>query len=192
MFGSKAEKAYLHAGVPQGSVLGPLLFLVYINDISDDIQTPPYLFADDTSLFCPVLNGDIHSAVAQLNSDLGKVSEWAKKWLVKISESKTVAMLFSRKKYHAYNIPLKLGSSTIATVHEHKHLGLLFTTTLSWSMHIQTQVSRCNKLLGLMKRFKYRWSRRALETCYISYVRPVIEYCNIVYDGCTIADSNKI
>ena len=68
----------IEAGVPQGSILGPLLFLIYINDLSDDLSTTAKLFADDTSLFSIVENVNI--SVSHLNSDLCKVSNWAFQW----------------------------------------------------------------------------------------------------------------
>jgi hypothetical protein len=178
--------------VPQGSVLGPLLFLIYINDISDGAITSPYLFADDTSLFCPVYNGDMGKAAHTIQSDLNIIEDWADRWLVKINPTKTVMMLFSRKRYPSAPETVRLGGCAIPIVHSHKHLGLLFNSILSWSEHIDSQVSRCNRLIGMLQKFKYRWSRKALETCYLSFIRPVIEYCDIIYDGCTIAKGKTL
>ena len=190
--GCKSVSKELYAGVPQGSVLGPLLFLVYINDISKDMSNSPFLYADDTSLFCPILNGDIDSTVQCINSDLEKIELWCKKWLVSISETKTVAMLFSRNRHPSNIQSLRLGNHDIGFVPSHKHLGMVFTSNFSWSFHIENQVTKCNKLIGMLRRFKYRWSRKALETCYLSFIRPVIEYCDIIYDNCSKGDSNKM
>ena len=100
-------------------------------------------------------------------------------------------MLFSRKKYQSKMKDLYLGEHVVQLVSSHKHLGLLFNTSLSWTDHIEHQVSRCNKLLGQLKKFKYRWSRKALETCYLSYIRPILEYCDILYDSCTVAEAQN-
>ena len=84
---------------PQGSILGPLLFLIYINDIVEDIYSTIKLFADDSSLYI-IVDEPVHAAHT-LNSDLVKISRWAKQWLVTCNPDKSEAILFSRK----YNKP---------------------------------------------------------------------------------------
>ena len=85
-----------------------------------------------------------------------------------------------------------IGNSCLSQVTSHKHLGLIFTETLSWSKHIKEVVSKCNRLLGVLKQFKYKWPRKALEISYNSFIRPVLEYGNIIYDNCNLTDSNFI
>mgnify|MGYP002803576142 CR=1 FL=1 len=94
--GTMFDWKYVQAGVPQGSVLGPLLFLVYINDITDSIQSTCFLYADDTSLLEIVEDPQLTSA--KLNSDLINISKWTRDWLVTINPSKTEAMIFSTKR----------------------------------------------------------------------------------------------
>ena len=86
----------MQAGVPQGSVLGPSLFLVYINDISENLVNSALLFADGTSLFCPIFNDKVGEAVFKINRDLAKINDWADRCLIKINPNKTVTMLFSK------------------------------------------------------------------------------------------------
>ena len=93
--GVSSDWNYIRAGVPQGSILGPLLFLLFINDIVNDIGSNIRLFADDTSLFIIVDNAP--DAAARLNSDLDKITRWAAMWLVTFNPSKTEALLLSRK-----------------------------------------------------------------------------------------------
>ena len=93
---AKSRSRSTNAGVPQGSVLGPLLFLVYVNDISENLLSISRLFADDTSLACSAsLTADMEGI---LNHDLIMISHWANQWLVTFHPSKTVAMVFSGTK----------------------------------------------------------------------------------------------
>ena len=94
--GSFSEWVYIKAGVPQGSILGPLFFLLYINDIVKNIGSNIRLFADDTSLFIIVHNNPTRGALC-LNSDLEKLSRWAAIWLVTFNPSKNESLLISRK-----------------------------------------------------------------------------------------------
>ena len=190
--GSKSDIKSLKAGVPQGSVLGPLLFLIYINDISNDLSNGVFLFADDSSLFCPIINGSAAAAVHKINSDLDKINHWARQWLVTINAKKTFAMLFSRKTNPTQIPPLILNGTILEFVDKHKHLGIMLSTNLTWTDHIDTLINKCNKLLALLKRYKYKWSRSALETCYKSFIRPIIEYGSVLYDSCLVADSIKL
>ena len=192
LHGCKSELKYIEAGVPQGSVLGPILFLIYINDITETLINDSFLFADDTSIFCPVQKGNIIKAAEKVKVDLEKVHLWAKKWLVQINPTKTVVMLFSKKR-HPPKLPhLILDGNQLQVVTSHKHLGIVLTQSLDWSEYINSLLSKCNRLISIFKRYKYRWSRMALETCYKSFVRPIIEYGNIIYDSCTQGQSKQI
>lgn len=93
--GANSKRPYTKAGVPQGSVLEPLLFLIYINDIVTDIGTNIRLFADDTSLYIVVNNPDTSAELLSL--DLQKIDDWAEKWLVIFQPPKTESLVISHK-----------------------------------------------------------------------------------------------
>ncbi len=95
--GVSSDLKELGAGVPQGSVLRPLLFLIYFNDICDDLNSDSFLFADDTSIF-KIVNNNTLQAAKIINEDLDKINSWTKKWLVSINTTKTIFMLFSKKR----------------------------------------------------------------------------------------------
>jgi hypothetical protein len=132
---ASSNLAPVEAGVPQGSVLGPLLFLVYINDLITDLESDVFVFADDTSLFENVDNDpDICTAV--LNRDLKRIENWCDKWLFIINLSKTKSILFTRKRNPSPELLLFLKNTILHCVKSHKHLGILFTRTLDWGEHI--------------------------------------------------------
>ena len=116
---------FIKAGVPQGSILSPLLFLVYINDIVTDIGSNIGLFANDTSLYIVVDNPLV--AAETLNADLEKISRWAATWLVTFNPNKSIALLFSRKVSHPLHPPLFMENTPINEVEAHKHLGLFLS-----------------------------------------------------------------
>ena len=96
--GQSSSWTKVNAGIPQGSILGPLLFLIYINDLPNGLQSNPKLFADDTSLFSTVQ--DITTSTVSLNNDLTKISEWAVKWKMNFNlypSKQAQELLFSRK-----------------------------------------------------------------------------------------------
>ena len=129
-----SDWTYILAGVPQGSILGPILFLIYINDIVSEIGSNIRLFADDTSLYIIVEN-PITYAVC-LNSDLSKISIWANNWLVDFNLMKIESMLISRKLNKPVHPPLFMQEVQIAEVSSHKHLGLVLSNDCTWHQHI--------------------------------------------------------
>ena len=84
------------------------------------------------------------------------------------------------------------GDNLINIVESHKHLGLTLTKDLNWFKHIDLLSAKCGKIIGVRRKFKYRWGRKALETCYRSFIRPIIEYGNVIYDTCTQGDSQRM
>ena len=132
---AESNWSHINAGVPQGSILGPLLFLIFINDIVKDIHANIRLFADDTSLYVVVDNPV--NAAAILNSDLERINKWAKTWLVCFNPKKTESMIISRKTNTTQHPPVYMDNVAISEVTKHKHLGLYFTKDLKWGTHIE-------------------------------------------------------
>ena len=115
----------MNAGIPQGSILGPLLFLIYINDLPNGLQSNPKLFADDTSLFSTVQ--DITTSTVSLNNDLTKISEWAVQWKMNFNSDpskQAQELLFSRKTCSIPYPSLNFNENLVHQVHLQKHLGL--------------------------------------------------------------------
>ena len=127
-----------------------------------------------------------------MNHDLNNIHQWATKWLVTINAIKTVFMLFSSRRPNISIPPIMLGNVSLNRVYSHKHLGLILTSNLSWGEHISHIIAKANKRLFVLKYHKYNLSQKALATCFISFVRPVIEYGDILYDSCTQEQSESI
>ena len=178
------------AGVPQGSVLGPLLFLIYINDICDGIESEIRLFADDTTVYVVVDNPV--SAANQLNSDLEKMNLWAKKWLVKFSSKKTKSMIVSLKRDEVLHPPLFLDGTQLDRVSKYKHLGLIIQDNLAWGEHVQNICTTASKRVDIMSHLKYKLDRATLETIYKCYIRPLLEYGDVVWDNCNETQSDSL
>ncbi|MCG8078251.1 MAG: reverse transcriptase family protein, partial [Candidatus Thiodiazotropha taylori] len=181
--GQSSNWASVQAGVPQGSILGPLLFLIYINDIVKEIGCNIRLFADDTSLFiivdCPL------QAATLLNNDLNTISDWAAKWLVTFNANKTMAMTFSRKRQPVMHPPLFMSGTMINETSTHKHLGLIFSNNCNWDAHVRNISEKAWTRLNLLRALKFRISRKSLEKMYTAYIRPLLEYSDAVWDNCS-------
>ncbi len=163
-----------------------MLFLIYINDVAQDIESDIYLFADDTSIFRSGFNNE--NLALGINSDLNKISLWAKKWKININPSKTVAMLFTKKSNPNTNFTIKLNDDIIGLSNHHKHLGLWLSHNLQWKKHINESASKARQRLGCISKYKYKMDRRSLEQCYITFIRPLLEYGNVLFDAANAED----
>ena len=163
--------------------IGPLLFPLYINDLCDDIESVIYLFADDCSLLQKI-DTNYHKYVNTLNRDLKKISKWCQDWLFILNLQKCVCMLFSRKHIPTLLSTIILNGTSLNSVSSHKHLGLILTKKMTWSEHILSFTNKAKKRIHLLSAFKYSMSRYALFRCYLPFVRPLLEYADIIFDNC--------
>ena len=179
----------ISAGVPQGSVLGPLLFLIYVNDIAESLLSLTRLYADDSSLYYSA--SSVQDIEGIINHDLTMISHWAQQWLVNFNPSKTEAMFFSLRGYET--LPsLYFNNTQINFVDSHKHLGLTLSNDGKWSEHIENILCTASKTVGIMRKLKYSIGRKALNQIYLSYVRPILEYSCLVWNGCTDQNANSL
>ena len=188
--GAHSDWTSVKAGVPQGSILGPLFFLLYINDIVENINSSIRLFADDTSLYIIVDNPT--EAANQLNSDLSKIHQWATKWLVKFNSAKSESVIFSRKHDKPYHPPVLLNQKQVIEVSSHKHLGLVFSNDCSWHEHLDYIKTKAWSRINIMRKLKFKLDRRSLQTIYFSFIRPLLEYADVVWDNCTQYEVNDL
>ncbi len=186
---SYSDIKHITAGVPQGSVLGPLFFLIYVNDIADNLDSITRLFADDSSISDSSAN--INSIELKINKDLQSLLDWSKQWLVNFNPAKTEAMFFSF--IHTVNRPLLYFDNVqLNFVEHHKHLGLTFSQNGTWHEHIYNTIKTASKVLGSMRALKFKLKRTSLNQIYISYMRPILEYASVVWDGCTLYEKSSL
>ena len=130
--GQYSETVNVKAGVPQGSRLGPLLFLVFINDIVTDLESTPQIFADDTTLLTAA--SDTHETTSILNRDLTRIAAWAKKFKVTFNSDKTKEIIFSKQVMNN-SLPLIFDGHIADRCGKHKHLGITLSNKIDGMKH---------------------------------------------------------
>ena len=169
-------------GVPQGSFLGPLFFLVYINHLTDNLKCNVKLFADETSLFITVHNPD--QAASDMNHDLDIIKSWAHNWRMVFNPDPTkqaVEVTFSIKKISADHPPVLFNDIPVIKMNEHRHLGIMLDSKLSFAIHIQSIIIKCRHGLRIMKFLsKYSPHNTLTELCKL-YVRPHLDNGDVIY-----------
>jgi len=183
-----SDSVSVESGVPQGSVLGPVLFLLFINDITSNITSHIRLFADDC-----VLYREINSASDKvtLQEDLDRLTNWADKWKMLFNVSKCNTLHVSRSRKRETN-PYYMNGQQLENVKETKYLGVTITEDLKWDTHINSIVNSANSMLGMLKRNLKKAPRKTKVAAYKSLVRPKVEYCSSIWDPYTSNNINKI
>ena len=147
--GHYSSWAKVEAGFPQGSILGPLLFLIYINDLSENLALNPKLFAHDTSLFSVVKNVDASNI--DLNNGLKKIGEWAFQWKMNFNPDPTKQaqeLIFSRKVQTTNHPPIFFNENVVRQTSLQKHFGMFLDSKLNFSEHLKTIFQKTNKTMG--------------------------------------------
>ena len=176
------------SGVPQGSVLGPVLFLLYINDISEHIQSKIKLFADDSILYREIKNSHDQEI---LQKDLDFLAEWSGKWLMQFNVKKCAVLNITRKRnptlcqYHLFGENLNI-------VQQHDYLGVTISHNLNWNDHCTKVINKASRTLGLLRRTLSPCSSDVKDKSYQTLVRPQIEYASEVWNPCTTTEINRL
>ena len=167
------------SGVPQGSVLGPLLFLIYINDLPEAVMSCVKLFADDTKVYRPISSQQDQIA---LNQDLQSLMDWSHTWELTFNQNKcgVLHLGVSYDPFH-YTFSSCGISQVLQNLDEEKDLGIIIDEHLDFSTHINAIVSKANRQLGLIQRSFIIRDRSSMLLLYNSTVRPILEYGSPVW-----------
>ena len=172
----------INVGVPQGSVLGPILFLYYINDlpnVSELMNT--ILFADDTTLYASSV--DSGALVEELNVELHKIYKWTCSNRLSLNVSKTYAILFSKRSNRNDLLNLKFNDEVINYESTGKFLGVTLDSNLSFRSHINIVCNKLSKTIGVLHRIQFNVPSQILINLYYSLFYPYLLYCNLIWGG---------
>ena len=180
---------YLHAGVPQGTILSPLLFSLYMNDITASKCGDVNLFTDDTSAF--TVPDSAQNLQLSLQTVANDPSSWFKSWPLTINVEKTAVMvLCTRQKVPT--ISIIINGSEIKQVRVQKHLGLNIDERLTWTDHVSTIVNKTSSRLGLLRRLRPRVPPLVIQTLFRTCVLPVLEYASLAWRGIGTINAERL
>ena len=179
------------AGVPQGSILGPTLFLLYVNDAADVLLdgVSPATYADDTTLYSTMSSMETAMATCQtFQTGVNKLAQWGATWRIQFEPSKSQAMTISRHRVDWPIPPVAFNGLNVADVDTIKLLGVTFDRHLHYGQHLRTTALRAARRIGFLRKACKVLDHKGRTAAYKGFVRPMLEYCPLVWSGA--ADSH--
>ena len=186
---SSSSYVFVSDGIPQGSALDPLLFLVYINDIGDRLLSLSRLFTDDSSF--GYASQDENQIQYVINHDLHELGDWPKRWMMSFNLDKTEIMIFKNAE-NSTNFNFYFDGKLIPLTSDHKHLGITFSEETKWNKHVENLLKSVSKLICVLRKLKYKLNRNNLEKLYLIYIRPIFVYVCEVWDNCGVSNLCKL
>jgi len=180
--GRSSSYVSVDSGVPQGTVLGPLLFLLYVNDLPDNLTSSTRLFADDCLVYKNITCAE---DACELQRDLDTLTKWQTDWQMRFNATKCYVMhLTTARKpppFHRY----KLCGQTLEVVNSHPYLGIHLQDDMKWNTQVAHATGKASRMLGLIRRNLSNCSEHLKSTAYSSIVRPHLEYGTVCWDPFT-------
>ena len=187
--GEHSDQVAVTSGVPQGSVLGPCLFLLYINDLANELESTVRLFADDTIAYLTV---DSLADASRLQRDLDRLAHWESLWQMEFHSDKCQVLRVCKKRHFPTNFTYTLHGHSLEVVDNVKYLGVTISGNLKWDTHITNITNKANSTLAVLKRNVRVPSKTIKAAAYKALVRPHVEYCSTVWDPATKNLKGKI
>ena len=175
---ASSSHQFISSGVPQGSILGPLLFLIFINDIHSCSNTNYIIYADDTTIYNS--SSDIHHLYLDMNTTLNNINKWSQSNRLSINISKTKYMIFN-KSVKSMNSIIKIGNDEVYQVDSFKLLGVIIDNNLNYKEHINNLTKKINKSIGIINKIKFFLLKSTLITLYYSIIFSYIYYGNLIW-----------
>ena len=166
------------SGIPQGSVLGPLLFVLYINDLPDVVKSNILLFADDTKIFHQVKS---RNDALLLQEDVNKLEQWSDKWLLRFNTNKCHVLTLGKLENIQHTHRYTLYDDELDHVFEEKDLGVIIDMDLNFEEHMSSKIGKANGIMGLIRRTFSYLDQTTFKKIYTSFVRPHLEYAQPVW-----------
>ena len=164
------------SGIPQGSILGPVLFTVFINDLPETLSSTCHIFADDTKIYNNSVNKNL------IQDDIFKLQKWSNTWNLYFNVTKCHVMYMgSNNPHNEYVMNLSDSQQKIESCTSEKDLGVTFDPMLTFDIHIHNIVNKANRMLGIIKRTFSYLNKDTFLKLFKSFVRPHLEYANVIW-----------
>ena len=184
--GQKSTWADVASGIPQGSVLGPILFVIFINDLPSVLQSTARIFADDTKVYRPLITP---ADTLILQNDIANLLEWSKTWQLSFNESKCKILHLgtTNQKQDYY-----MNGTTLESMEKERDLGIIIDNRLKFHEHAAATISKANQILAVIKKTFISLDSLTLPLLYKSLVRPHIEYGNSIWGPHYLLDAKAV
>ena len=188
----------VHFGVPQGSILGPVIFNLYVTDLDELIKSTVYQYADDTSILHSKKLSELSTAKLQINSDLESLTSWSRENGLVLNDRKTKIMLFStsqlskRHKLSNTSLNISIDGNPIERVSHYKILGTVFDENLTWDKQIADVVKSCHSTLRALRKVRRIADYKLRKQLVQSLVLSKLDFNNIIYYPLTHKHLNKL
>ena len=182
--GNISKSLPLNTGIPQGSILGPLLFIIYTSDLPSclPLECKLFMYADDSTITCSSSN--INEIENNLNAALGRIYDWCVRNKLTINANKTKSMLIgSKQKFHNTDLNVSIAGSSIVKVNYVKCLGVIIDESLSWGPHVEYVEKTVSSNLGMLNRIRNYVPQSSLHSLFVCLVTPCLDYCCTVWGG---------
>ena len=184
--GNISKSMPLNTGVPQGSILGPLLFIIYTSDLPSclPLECKLFMYADDSTITCSSSN--INKIENNLNTALGRIYDWCVRNKLTINANKTKSMLIgSKQKVCNTDLNVSITGSSVVQVNYVKCLGVIIAESLSWGPHVEYVKKTVYSNLGMLNRIRNCVPQSSLHSLFVCLVTPSLDYCCTVWEDGT-------